>query len=63
MKEDPVPDNNKKDEEEDGGSDSEPSVDNFDCRELEDNLCAALDLQEGEVNPFEASEEVKQEED
>ena len=54
MKENPVPDSNKKDEEEDGGSDSEPSVDNFDCRELEDNLCAALDLKEGEVNPFEA---------
>ena len=59
MKEDPIRHKNKKEEEDDGGSDSEPSVDNFDCRELEDNLYAALELQEGELNPFKASEEVQ----
>ena len=44
----------KKDEEEndDSSSDSEPSVDNFNCQELNENLGAALDLKEGEANPF-----------
>jgi len=43
----------KEETEEDDGSDSEPSVDNFELQELEQNLCAALDLEEGELNPFE----------
>ena len=48
--------------EEDGGSDSEPSVDNFDAAQLEENLIHALDLQEGETNPFELAK-LQQEED
>ncbi len=40
-------------EEESIGSDSEPSIDNFDQQELQENLCEALDLQEGDPNPFE----------
>ena len=39
--------------EESDGSDSAPSCDNFDEQELEKNLIAALDLKEGEANPFE----------
>ena len=40
---------------EDEGSDSEPSVDNYEQDELEENLRAALDeLEEGETNPFES---------
>ena len=39
---------------EEDGSDSEPSVDNYEQDELEDNLQAALDPhEEGEANPFE----------
>ena len=42
--------------EEDGGSDSEPSCDNFDQLELEENLAAALEADEEmtqeENNPF-----------
>lgn len=34
------------------GSDSEPSVDNFDMQELEDHLCAALDPADPEKSPF-----------
>ena len=41
-------------DEDDEGSDSEPSVDNYEQDELEDNLQAALDPEEiGESNPFE----------
>ena len=39
------------------GSDSEPSVDNFDQTELKEMLEAALDLKEGEVDPFERQED------
>ena len=49
---------------EEDGSDSEPSVDNFDQAELKDMLVAALDLEEGEPDPFvkesPQKEEVKQ---
>ena len=34
------------------GSDSEPSVDNFDMQELEDHLCAALDPADVAQSPF-----------
>ena len=37
---------------EEDGSDSEPSVDNYDKQELGEFLQAALDLQEGETDPF-----------
>ena len=42
------------DEEKDSvsGSDSEPSVDNFDMQELEEHLCAALDPTEPDKSPF-----------
>ena len=41
-------------DEDDEGSDSEPSVDNYEQDELEDNLQAALDPEDiGETNPFE----------
>lgn len=41
---------------EEDGSDSEPSVDNYDGQELGEFLGAALDLQEGETNPFAETE-------
>lgn len=41
---------------EEDGSDSEPSVDNYDGQELGEFLGAALDLQEGEANPFAEAE-------
>ena len=41
---------------EEEGSDSEPSVDNFNQRELGELLGAALELKEGEANPFEEQE-------
>ena len=41
---------------EEEGSDSEPSVDNYDQKELGELLGAALDLKEGETNPFEEKE-------
>ena len=41
--------------EEDDGSDSEISEDNFDSKDLQKNLNAALDIKEGETNPFERS--------
>lgn len=34
------------------GSDSNPSEDNFDQKELQENLNQALDIQEGEPDPF-----------
>ena len=41
-------------DEDEEGSDSEPSVDNYEQDELEDNLQAALDPEDiGETNPFE----------
>ena len=51
---------------EEGGSDSEISDDNFDQKELQQCLSAALDLKEGEVDPFEEpiiEEEEKEEEE
>ena len=42
---------------EEPGSDSEPSVDNFDQTELKEMLGAALDVKEGEKDPFEKPKE------
>ena len=47
---------------EEEGSDSEPSVDNYNQRELGEFLGAALDLKEGDVNPFEEKESSKKSE-
>ena len=41
---------------EEEGSDSEPSVDNYNQKELGEFLGAALDLKEGEANPFDEPE-------
>ena len=40
------------DHQDDSGSDSEPSVDNFDLTELEENLGAALDPNDQVTSPF-----------
>ena len=45
----------QKSSEEDDGSDSGISEDNFDSKDLQKNLNAALDIKEGETNPFERS--------
>ena len=47
---------------EEEGSDSEPSVDNYNQKELGEFLGAALDLKEGDVNPFEEKETPKKSE-
>ena len=47
---------------EEEGSDSEPSVDNYNQKELGEFLGAALDLKEGDVNPFEEKESSKKSE-
>ena len=47
---------------EEEGSDSEPSVDNYNQKELGEFLGAALDLKEGDVNPFEEKETSKKSE-
>ena len=47
---------------EEEGSDSEPSVDNYNQKELGEFLGAALDLKEGEVSPFEEKESSKKSE-